>query len=446
MSDTRIKLPHNWEPRSYQKALWTYLEEGGKRAIAIWHRRAGKDSLCLNWMAVAAHMKVGTYWHMLPQANQARKAIWDAVNPHTGIRLIDQAFPREIRESTRENEMFIRFKNGSTWQVVGSDNYDSLVGSPPVGVVYSEWSLADPAAWDFLRPILAENKGWAFFIYTPRGRNHGWTLLETGRKSGWFNQILPATETPVFNQAQLDEEKLGYVGLHGPDEGNALYEQEYLCSFDAAIIGSYYGGEFKLLDAQGRICDLPWRPELPVITAWDIGVRDKTSIWFIQQVGEAIHVIDYYESSGVGAAHYVKHLKEKPYSYGEHLLPHDVEHEEWGAGQTRYATLLDLQLKDVRVVEKRDVADGINAARLLLPRCKFDVVRTNRGMEALRQYQREWDDSLKTYKPHPLHNWASHAADAFRYLAVGLRPVAGKANFTKPLFKPKPKRDFREFV
>ena len=168
----RISLPNNWQPRDYQRPAWDYLEKGGKLAYVIAHRRWGKDDIALHWTACAAFDRVGTYWHLLPQASQARKAVFEAINPHTGLRRIDEAFPRELRETTRENEMFIRFKNGSTWQVVGSDNYDSLVGSPPVGVVMSEWALAKPQAWAYLRPILKENGGWAAFITTPRGRNH----------------------------------------------------------------------------------------------------------------------------------------------------------------------------------------------------------------------------------------------------------------------------------
>ncbi len=154
-----ILLPYNWQPRDYQMPLWKYLEGGGKRAINIWHRRAGKDDVCLHWAAVSAFERPATYWHMLPEYSQGRKAIWAAVNPHTGKRRIDEAFPRALRETTNENEMFIRFKNGATWQVVGSDRYDSAVGSPPAGVTFSEWALANPAAYAYLAPILLENNG-----------------------------------------------------------------------------------------------------------------------------------------------------------------------------------------------------------------------------------------------------------------------------------------------
>ncbi len=184
-----ITLPLDWAPRPDQRALWDYLESGGKRAVMVAHRRWGKDEVGLHFAAVAALQRPGNYWHMLPQYGQARRVIWEAVNPRTGRRRIDEAFPQEIRRRTIDGEMLIELANGSTWQLVGSDNFDSLVGSPPVGIVFSEYALADPMAWAYFRPILAENGGWALFIYTPRGRNHGKTLYDFARsEEGWFSQ------------------------------------------------------------------------------------------------------------------------------------------------------------------------------------------------------------------------------------------------------------------
>ena len=162
----KIRIPNNWGPRSYQMNVWRYLEQGGKRAICIWHRRAGKDEVCLHWAASSMIDKPATYWHMLPAYSQGRKAIWTAVNPHTGKRRIDEAFPHELRANTNEQEMFIRLKNGATWQVLGSDRYDAAVGSPPYGITFSEWALSNPAAWAYLAPIVTENGGWARFITT----------------------------------------------------------------------------------------------------------------------------------------------------------------------------------------------------------------------------------------------------------------------------------------
>jgi len=415
-----IRLPHNgWKPRYYQRNLWEYLEGQGKRAIAIWHRRAGKDEVCLHWSAIAAHMRVGVYWHMLPEANQARKAVWDAVNPHTGQRRINECFPRELRESTRETDMAIRFKNGSLWQLVGSDNYNSLVGSPPVGVVFSEFALADPSAWGYLRPILAENGGWALFITTPRGRNHASTFYEGARQDGtWFAERLPATDTNVFSLDQLEVEHRELIREYGQDDGEARYRQEYLCSFDAGVMGSYYGTLMEAVEKEGRICKVPHEPTLPVHTAWDLGIGDATAIWCIQLVGREIHVIDYIENSGVGLDWYSRELDKRPWKWGEHILPHDAAARELGTGRSREEVLRSLGFHRTLVVPQQRIEDGINAVRMILPRCWFDAEKTPRGVSALQNYRRAWNEALRTYSDRPLHDWTSHACDGLRTFAM----------------------------
>lgn len=256
-----ITIPYNWAPRVYQDPLWQYLVNGGKRAVGVWHRRAGKDDVCLHWGAVAALNRTATYWHMLPEYNQARKAIWNAVNPHTGMRRIDEAFPMPIRSRYSEQEMFIEFVNGSTWQVVGSDNYNSLVGSPPAGVIFSEWALANPDAWAYLNPILEENGGWAAFIYTPRGDNHGKRSYEMAVKNKkWFSQLLTALDTNVFSPEQLEDIKDQYIAQYGPSRGLALFNQEYLCSWSAAFTGKAVYPEF---DRKSHVAS---DPLLPIVT------------------------------------------------------------------------------------------------------------------------------------------------------------------------------------
>lgn len=426
-----LTLPWHWDCRPYQDKLWGYLWEGGTRAVAVWHRRSGKDSLALNWAAVASQRRIASYWHMLPEASQARKAIWTAVNPHTGARLIDQAFPVALRATTRDQDMFIRFKSGSTWQVVGSDNFDSLVGSPPAGVVFSEYALADPRAWAILRPILKENGGWAIFISTPRGRNHLANIRDLAeRESGWFGETLTAHDTGVFTAAELEQERREYIAELGEQDGQAMFDQEYLCSFEAAIVGAYYGKQMVDAEQAGHITSVPWEAGQEVLTWWDLGIDDSTAIWFVQQSGRDVRIIDYYESSGVGLEHYAKILRERPYVYAErgHYLPHDVEVADLSTGKTRFAFLAGLGIRGT-VVPKRDVEDGINAARKLLPRCWFDKEKCARGIEAMRQYRRDWSEELRAFRQKPRHDWASHAADAFRYGAVSLKdPV----NFKSP--------------
>lgn len=437
-----INLPNGWEPRPYQRALWGYLENGGTRADVVAHRRWGKDDVALNWAAVASQMKVGAYWHLLPEASQARKAIWDAVNPHTGRRRIDEAFPKEMRASTREVDMFIRFKNGSSWQVVGSDNFDSLVGAPPVGVVFSEWSLAKPDAWTYIRPILAENGGWAVFIWTPRGRNHATRSFEAREQDPkWFTQRSTALETGVFTVAQLDRERQELIDESGSEEeGEAKFRQEYLVDFEAAVPGSYFGSALKKAQDEGRIGSFPHVPSMPVDTAWDIGVDDYTAVWFFQDNGKRVRVIDYYETSGEGAEAVVKaalpelnpddterfeRLAElqrvAAYRYRDHFLPHDVKVREWGAGaKTRLETLSNLGVKTIRVGVQQGPVERINASRRLLPVVCFDAKRCAVGLDRLRNYRRRWNRVMNVFGE-PLHDENSHGADAFGEYAVNSR-------------------------
>src|SRR5580704_12072582 len=275
----KIRIPNNWAPRDYQMNVWRYLERGGKRAICVWHRRAGKDDVCLHWAAASMIDKPATYWHMLPAYSQGRKAIWTAVNPHTGKRRIDQAFPHELRANTNEQEMFIRLKNGATWQVLGSDRYDAAVGSPPYGITFSEWALSNPAAWAYLAPIVIENGGWALFITTARGRNHAKSMLDMAQtREDWFSEVLPVNVTGAMSEAAVEQQRVEYTGIFGQEAADALIDQEYYCSFEAAILGAYWGKDMLLAEQQGRICDVPVNPDLPVQTAWDIGVDDAMAI------------------------------------------------------------------------------------------------------------------------------------------------------------------------
>lgn len=428
-----IILPNNWEPRPDQMHLWSYLESGGRRAVEVGHRRWGKDDLSLHFTATATQQRIGNYWHMLPQFNQCRKAIWEAVNPHTGKRRIDEAFPVDIRKKTRETDMLIEFKNGSIWQLVGSDNYNALVGSPPVGIVYSEYALSDPQSWAYLSPILEENDGWAIFISTSRGNNHFKRLYDFAKVTpGWFAELLPATQTPVFTPDQLEKIKAEMIGAHGEDLGEALFNQEYLCSFEGAKPGAYYAKQMALANKEGRITDVPWTSGLEVYTFWDLGVDDSTTIWFMQFSGMQVRVIDYYEGTGYGFEHYAKILKEKPYVYGDHYMPHDAAVRELSSGEfakSRQEVAEGLGIKPVVIVERaRDiqaVITGIGSVRNILSRCWFDKAKCWQGISALEGYSADYDENKKIMSNRPAHTWESHGADAFRTFAVGYSTTLG---------------------
>jgi phage terminase large subunit len=274
-----VRLPWKWNPRPYQAPLWNYLSSGGRRGVANWHRRSGKDDVFLHHVACSAFERVGNYWYMLPEYEQARKSMWDAVDSHSGLRRIDQVFPKEIRRTTREKEMMIVFQSGSTFQLVGSDNFNALVGSPPVGLVFSEYALSNPTAWGYLRPILLENGGWAGFNSTPRGNNHFKALCRHAEADPeWFYQKLTAEDTGVFTKEQLDGELREMKAEHGDDYGTSLWMQEYFCSFEAAILGSIYGRDMLAADLEGRICEFDVDESVPVNTAWDLGLKDDTAI------------------------------------------------------------------------------------------------------------------------------------------------------------------------
>lgn len=240
-----------WYQRAFHEAL---VQQQKERLLAIWHRRAGKDEIVLNGFRELMYKRPGTYWHCFPEYKQARKAIWNGINGHTGRRRIDEAFPPQIRKRMQDDDMFIELENGSTWQLLGSDRYNATVGSGPVGVAYSEWALCNPAAWGYHKPMIEETQGVAAFITTPRGDNHVKKMLARAQKSDrWFAEVLTADQTGALTAEQLAESLSEYEDLYGKDLGLAMFEQEYLCSFSGATVGSYWGGEMSAAERAGRM-------------------------------------------------------------------------------------------------------------------------------------------------------------------------------------------------
>jgi phage terminase large subunit len=454
---TRLVMPANgWRPRPNQMGLWNYFNDPitrrfdgtGKRASAICHRRWGKDDVALNLTGKASVERPATYWHMLPEYEQGRKAIWNAVNPHTGVRRIDEAFPAEWRANVDDRGMMIRFKWGATWQVVGSDNYKALVGTPPAGIIMSEWAKAHPGAWAYLSPILLENKGWALAITTPEGRNHAHAMHEEWSKNpNYFAEVQTIEDSmrlcraagvePSVTLEDVEIQRREYHRLFGIDAGDAMIEQEWFCSFAAAVLGAYWGKEITRAEQQGRICDLDIVSGYPVNRAWDIGVDDSMAIWCFQVGPGWLHIIDYIEGSGLGFDFYADELKKRGYlddKRGIDHVPHDAKMREAGApgARTRIETMMTLGLNP-KLVPDHKPADRINAGRRILPKAWFDETRCERGLEMLRSYKAEWDEKNRVFRKTAKHDFASHGADAWGHLAVAVEfPAVGSDKPAKP--------------
>jgi hypothetical protein len=363
--------------------------------------------------------KPGSWWHCLPEYAQAKKAIWTQVNPHTGRRRIDEAFPPEIRKRCNDNEMFIEMINGSTFQVIGSDSYNNLVGASPRGITFSEWALARPAAWAYFAPILEENDGTAIFITTPRGKNHAYKTLQAAMQNPdkWFWSLQGVMETgyPLERvEAQRDE----YHQIFGEDAGNALIEQEYFVSFEAAILGAIYGKEISVLRNRGRILSFPIDPTLPVHRSWDFGYSDAMAIWFFQWVGNEVRWVDYLEGSLQHMRWYADRIKAKRYPKGTRdkpacdFVPHDAKvHELLAEGKTRIQGMIEYGLNPC-LVANHYVEDRHYAARKVLRQSWFHP-RCAEALEVLGAYQYEFDDKAMVFRRQPLHNYASHNADSF---------------------------------
>lgn len=415
-------MPNNWDCFDHQIPLWNYLDNGGKRAVCVWHRRAGKDSTCLNYTATEAIEKPGVYWHMLPTQKQARKVIWDGID-RFGRRVTDQAFPKEIIKAKRSQEMQIELVSGSIWQLCGSDNYDSLVGANPRGVIFSEWSLCNPRAWDYIRPILAENGGWAVFIYTSRGKNHGYTMAKMAKNNHkWLYSCLTADDTvrpdgsPIITPEAIQEDR--EAGM-----SEDMIQQEYYCSFDVAIPGAYFAKEIAAARADKRVCFIPIETHIDVHTFWDLGISKGNAmcIWFVQAVGKEIRVINYYENENEGMAHYIgvvnKFKADYNINYGDHHAPHDIEVRDLMTGKKRIDTAREMGIVFRTVPRTNNLNDSIEATRRLIARCWFDEKRTEQGVAGLASYHREFDEKNNVFKDQPVHDWASNPADCFRQMA-----------------------------
>ena len=397
----------NYQPRPQ---FLRFHARSERFACIVTHRRAGKTVACIHDLhrdAQRCAKERPRFAYLSPFFRQSKAVAWDYLRA-----LADPL--RDAGARSHETELRIDYPDGGQVRLYGADNPDALRGIYLDGVVLDEYADMDPRVWsEIIRPALADRQGWAVFIGTPRGRNNFFEMWRRAQsETGWFALMLKASETGVIPESELK--------LARRDLSEEQYAQEFECSFEAAIVGSYYGKPMAQAEAAGRVAGVPYDPAALVWTAWDLGIRDATAIWFAQVIGREMRIIDYYEASGVDLGHYVRELTTRPYLYAGHVVPHDAQARELGTGKSRLEVLESLGLKNITLAPQHRIEDGINAVRVFLPKCWFDAGKCARGVDALKLYRSEYDDKLGTLRPGPVHDWTSHAADAFRYLALSL--------------------------
>jgi hypothetical protein len=427
-------IPYHFLPRKYQIPILSEIEkaingESDKRFFyQIWHRRSGKDKTNIADVVPRKLIKEPCLVkYIYPTLVMGRENLWDGIGGD-GFRYIEH-LPSFIRKGEKnETTMKIPIRGGSLFQIGGSDKPDSLRGGNPKLVVFSEWAEQNPYAWDVIEPIVRENDGIVIFNTTPRGDNHARALFEYAKNNPkWYVEVLTAKDTGVWTEKELDsilKDIIKRFSTQGRSESEAIayFEQEYMCSFKSPVIGSYYGEAIRKAEEEHRITSVPINEGFTVNTAWDLGMDDSMSIWFFQTIGQEIHLIDYYENSGEGLAHYAKTMQDKKYLYGKHYAPHDIAVRELGTGKSRLETAKTLGIK-FEIGSNLPIDDGINAGRSIFSRCWFDQEKTLRGISALKNYKKDWDEKNQVFRNNPLHNWASHGADAFRTFAVNYKPI-----------------------
>ena len=404
-----VKIPY--KPRPIQSDMHKELKRWN---VLVMHRRFGKTVWAVNHMikrVLTNPLPRPRVALIAPTFTQAKRIAWDYVKYYAGV----------IPGTTfNETELRADFPNGGRITLLSAENPDALRGIYLDDCFFDEYGMQNPRVWgEVVRPALSDRQGSATFLGTPAGHNHFYDMMQNAKRElgegseDWYYRVCKASETEIVRPEELAAARASMT--------EEQYQQEFECSFTAAIIGAYYAKLLADAEDAGKITRVPYDPSLPVHTAWDLGMNDSTAIWFAQIFrGGAVNVIDYYESSGVGLDHYAEVLRQKEYHYGDHLAPYDIEVRELGSGKSRLETAYNLGIR-FRVIPKMKIADGINAARMMMPKCYFDDDKCAVGLECLKQYRQDWDDKRQIFRNHPRHDFTSHAADAFRYLAVGLQ-------------------------
>ena len=374
------------------------------------HRRAGKTVACIHDLqrqALRCPRVRPRFAYLSPFLRQSKAVAWDYLRAAMSAARVAGA-------TAHESELRVDYPGGAQVRLYGADNPDAMRGVYFDGIVLDEYADMDPRVWsEIIRPALADRRGWAVFIGTPRGRNAFFELWRRSQtEEGWFSMMLKASQSGLIPDSELE--------LARRDLTEEQYAQEFECSFDAAVVGAYYGKLMARAEAERRVAGVPYDPSAPVWTSWDLGIRDATAIWFAQVIGREIRIIDYYEASGVDLGHYVREINARPYAYAGHIVPHDAQAKELGTGKSRLEVMESLGLRPITLAALHRVEDGINAVRMFIPKCWFDAKKCARGIDALKLYRAEYDDKLQALRPQPVHDWTSHAADSFRYLALTL--------------------------
>ena len=421
-----VELPYKFIPRDYQApVLKSLFIDKIRRLILIWHRRAGKDKTVFNACVMGAMERVGLYLYMLPTQKQAKKVIWQG-RGKDGLKFTDH-IPKPLIKKVNNTEMFVELVNGSIIQLGGADNYDSFMGTNPMGIIFSEYSLQNPRAWDFFRPILAENGGWAIFDYTPRGRNHGYTLYNNNKKNEkWYTSLLTVDDTSYLDengdrQPVITEEAIEDDRRSGMDDDTI--EQEYYVSFDAAVKGAVFGKQVQQAYKEGRVFDFDIDPLVPCYTFWDLGISTGNAmcVWIMQPVGAELRMVHYYEKEGEDIEHFFYYLKDWAeaagvvFAYNGHRYPHDMNVRElFGKGRTRLEIAEDMGFGGEIVPRCTSKQDSIQSTRAIFPFVIFHETGCARGIECLSSYQYKYYEELDSYSKEPHHNWASNGADGFQ--------------------------------
>jgi hypothetical protein len=400
-----IKL--KYRPRS---VFEDFHDRQQRWAVIVAHRRCGKTVACINDLIVKALLENkphAQYAYIAPYYSQAKSVAWRYL----------ERFSEPVLAKANQSELWVELVNGARIRLFGADNPDALRGNFLDGVVMDEMADMKPSVWgEIIRPLLADRLGWATFIGTPKGHNAFYDIYnEATKKPNWYVKVLRADQTHLLAQSELDDAKATM--------SDNQYEQEFLCSFEAAIIGAFYGQEMRRITDLERITCVDYDPMFPCHTAWDLGFNDSTSIWWFQVVYGEIRVLDHHSSNGQAIPFYTMLLDQKEdefgYKYGYHYLPHDARAKTLASGGKSIIEQISakIDIKHLKIVPNLSLQDGIQASRLALTRTWFDN-RCEEGIECLRQYQREWDDDKKVFRDRPKHDWTSHSADAFRYLSI----------------------------